>query len=294
MIKRLKLRAALSLLLVLFSMPSAWAEKQYISGTSGPMWEYDSSTRTLTISGEGDMPDFTATNKAPWYKYQHTKIVVESGITSIGDYSFVQYASTLSSGVTTTYVTSVTLPEGITKIGKDAFSLLNVLETINIPASVTSIGERAFLFCDKLTSLVLPSGLLTIGDEAFRLSGPTSISVDPNNTKYDSRNDCNAIIETASNTLIYGFMNTIIPNTVTTIGSKAFQFSGIESVTIPGNVQSIRDDAFASCEALKTVVIENGVKVIGEGVFSYCYDLQSVTIPNSVETIRAHAFYNCI
>lgn len=293
MTKRLKLRAALSLLLVLFTVSSVWAEKQYISGGSGPMWEYDSSTRTLTISGKGDMPDFTGTNTVPWFMYQHTKIVVESGITSIGNYSFQQYYRTVSSGLSSSQVTSVTLPEGITKIGDYAFCNLNVLETINIPSSVTSIGSQAFYGCKKLTSLTLPAGLQTIGTNAFyRCSGLSSISVEPNNTKYDSRNNCNAIIETASNTIIYGCMNTIIPNTVTTIGDYAFEFSGIESITIPGNVQSIGQHAFYGCD-LKTVAIENGVKVIGDAAFADCSDLLPFVIPNSVETIGSSAFSYC-
>jgi len=118
--------------------------------------------------------------------------------------------------------------------------------------------------------------------------------VENGNSKYDSRNNCNAIIETASNTLIAGCKNTIIPNSVTSIGECAFYGrSGLTSVTIPNSVTSIEAGAFWGCSGLTSITIPNSVTSIGYYAFSGCSGLTSVTIPNSVTSIGEYAFLNC-
>ena len=103
--------------------------------------------------------------------------------------------------------------------------------------------------------------------------------VESGNPKYDSRNNCNAIIETASNTLIVGCENTIIPNTVTAIGNSAFDnFSGLTSIDIPNSVTSIGDEAFWGCSGLTSITIPNSVTFIGDGAFHDCTGLTSVNI----------------
>ena len=137
--------------------------------------------------------------------------------------------------------------------------------------------------------------MTSIGEAAFGgCSGLTSIKVKSGNTKYDSRDNCNAIIETASNTLISGCQNTTIPNNVTSIGKSAFfACSSLTSITIPNSVTSIGDAAFQSCSGLTSVTIGNGVTSIGEWAFSRCSGLTSITILGSVTNIGEGAFFNC-
>ena len=141
------------------------------------------------------------------------------------------------------------LPSSIINIRENSFGYCSSLTSITIPNSVTGIGSSAFQSCSGLTNITIPNSVISIGSFAFSgCSGLTSISVDYNNPVYDSRNNCNAIIETKSNTLIAGCMNSVIPNSVTSIGSNAFQScSGLTNITIPNSVTSIGNYAFYKC-----------------------------------------------
>ena len=189
----------------------------------------------------------------------------------------------------------IILPQNVTTIEDGAFKDCGVLTSIDIPNSVTSIGYEAFSGCSSLTSFTIPNSVTSIGNYAFsNCSDLTSIKVESGNVKYDSRNNCNAIIETSSNTLIRGCKNTIIPNSVKSIGNNAFSgCSGLTSITIPNSVTSIGDNAFSGCYNLTSVTIPNSVTSIGDYAFSGCSGLTSVTIPNSVTSIGWDAFRGC-
>ena len=144
-----------------------------------------------------------------------------------------------------------------------------------IPNSVTSIASGAF-GGSSLTSLTIPNSVTNIEDGAFIYCNLASIKVESGNTRYDSRDNCNAIIETESNTLVLGCMNTIIPNSVTSIGSRAFFGSRLTSLTIPNSVTTIGDEAFSGCMALEEVTIGSGVTKIGNCAFEYCRGLKEI------------------
>ena len=211
--------------------------------------------------------------------------IIPNSVTSIGYRAFFRCYS----------LTSITIPNGVTSIGRSAFEDCSSLRSITIPNSVTTIGSSAFYKCSSLTSVTIPNSVTSIGSIAFyRCSGLTSIIVEDANSTYDSRENCNAIIETATNTLIAGCQNTIIPNSVTSIGDGAFSgCSSLTSITIPNSVTSIGGSAFFGCSSLTSVTIGNSVTTIEYAAFMSCDALTSINIPNSVVIIEGYAFESC-
>ena len=188
-----------------------------------------------------------------------TSVNIPNSVTQIGDHSFRSCMG----------LTSLTIPNSVTSIGNDAFYSCMGLTSLTIPNSVTSIGNRAFSGCG-LTSLTIPNSVISIGNRAFiTCKSLTSIVVASDNIYYDSRDSCNAIIETSTNTLIAGCRTTVIPNSVTSIA--AYVFSNLDNML--------------------SVTIPNSVTSIGEYAFFWCSSLTSVTIPDSVTSIGSQAFY---
>ena len=194
----------------------------------------------------------------------------DGDITAIGPYAFRQ-CSTL---------TAIDLPSSVLSIEQRAFASCIGLVNFVIPESVTSIGEDAFNNCEGLVSITIPKGVISIGTDAFvYCENLASIVVASENMVYDSRNNCNAIIETSRNALIAGCMNTIIPDSVVAIGPNAFAGqSNLRSIIIPESVTSIGGLAFYECTGLTSIDIPKSVTSIGVFAFNVCRGLTSITV----------------
>ena len=237
-----------------------------------------------------------------------TSVTIPNSVTSIGNSAFYGCSGltfvTIPNSVSNisryafygcSGLTSVTIPTSVTSIEYSAFNGCSGLTFVTIPNSVTSIGVESFSDCRGLISVTIPNSVISIDNSAFNgCSSLTSIFVSTGNTRYDSRNNCNAIIKTSSNTLIQGCKNTTIPNSVTSIGHDAFGgCSSLTSLTIPTSVTSIDYNAFYGCSGLTSLTIPTTVTSIGYNAFYGCSGLTSLTIPNSVTSIGNYAFYHC-
>ena len=167
-------------------------------------------------------------------------------------------------------LTDLTLPNSVRLIEVFAFEGCSGLTKLTLPDSITSIGDCAFYGCTGLTELVLPNSVTSIVESAFAYcSGLEKIIVESGNSRYDSRDNCNSIIDTETNTLIVGCKNSVIPNSVTSIGDCAFEgCSGMTELTLPNSVTSIEESAFKNCSGLAKITSSAGIPpVCGSGVF---------------------------
>jgi len=155
--------------------------------------------------------------------------------------------------------------------------------------------DPPFAQCNKLKNVVISSGASFINGELFAgCPSLETITVDPNNRKFNSENNCNGIIETETNILVCGCKNTVIPNYVTMIGSNSYNGrSNLTNITIPNNIELIGGGAFSNCSGLTSITIPGSVKSIGWGAFSACENLANVTISEGVEELVGYCFSNC-
>ena len=247
---------------------------------------YNGTTYTVTAIG----------GSAFYYCSDLTSVTIGNSVNTIGNSAFSGCSG----------LTSVTIPNSVTIIGEGAFISCSGLTSIDIPNSVTTIAGLAFYGCSGLASITIPNSVTNIGYNPFQsCSGLTSITIESSNTVYDSRDKCNALIETASNTLIAGCLNTVIPNSVTAIGDDAFSdCSGLTNIDIPDAITYIGNYAFRGC-GLTSINIPKHVIYIGEEAFScplqqltwnakncslnYCSiavsNIEQVTIGDEVEII---------
>ncbi len=255
---------------------------------------YDCPLETLYLGRNLSYETGSYYGLSPFSASSLSSVVIGNTVTSLGDYIF-----------SWTLLTNVIIPESITSIGYFAFFSCNLttliipnsvtdikdgafqynenLESLTIGNSVLNIGYDAFENCTSLTSIIIPKSVKNIGDWAFNgCSNLTSIAVESGNTVYDSRDNCNAIINTATNTLEFGCMNTVIPNSITCIGSSAFDSSkGLTSIIIPDAVTNIGSDAFYNCSNLNTVQLGSGLKEIGRSAFNSCYNIKQIVSKNT-------------
>ena len=308
--KVISLFLSLAMLLSIVSVVDFSAYASVETGKCGDNVTYslDTETGVLTISGTGNMRDYTV-KQYNSYIFRNTfldsndqyvkKLIIDFGVTSIGKYSFYNC----------TRLESVTIPDSVTSIGSCAFSGCTSLTSVIIPNSVTSIGRYAFSGCANLTSITIPDSVTSIGGYAF--SGCTSLtSVTIGNSVTSIGDD--AFYECRS------LESVTIGNNVTNIGSSAFNWcNNLTDITIPDSVTTIGPSAFSNTayyndksnwdkgvlylsnclidtnDDLTDYTIKDGTRIIANNAFYNCTSLTSVTIPDSVTSIGDYAFYGC-
>lgn len=247
-----------------------------VSGECGDNCEFVlDCDNVLVISGTGDMYDFNYAT-APWYDnaFYIKEVIIEDGVTSIGNYAFYDFRN----------LTSVTISDSVKTIGENAFTTCLALKSIVIPDGVTSIGRYAFTSCIYLSSVTLPDSVSYIGQNAFGSCIFKEINIPGSLTSIEAStfNNCKKL------------ESVIIPNGVTSIGDSAFNdCSSLASVIIPGSVNEIGKSAFNNCSALTSIRIPSGVTEIKEKTFFECTSLVSADLPEGITTIGNDAFNTC-
>ncbi len=256
------------ILLPLFGM-AVYAEGSSLTGSCGEnvIWTYDTSSKTLTISGSGKMKDYFGS--CPWADYFN-----------ISD------------------VRTLVIEEGVTSIGREAFSFFDALTEIRLASSVASIGELAFERCTALQSVQIPATVTEIGNRAFcACYSLERIEVDSENPNYC--NDEHGVLFNKDMTVLKQCPGNIgffydIPEGVVVIDDFAFdECSSLVSITIPEGVTEIGNYVFRYCEKLEQVHFPSTLTKIGTASFSDCHSLRIVKLPEHVTEICDFAFYSC-
>lgn len=273
----------------------------------------------LTITGRGKMKDYAYGETPPWLAHVTgiKKLVVEKGVTHIGESSFISMS----------FIEEITLPEGLLSIGRTSFSGLYSLKAIELPASLAQIGIGAFAGCKELREIDIPvsvdmlqdntfssctglkkavfhEGLTAIGQGAFYgcssleslhipstvsgsldertfwgCTGLRAITVSQGNPVYDSRDGCNALIRSSDGVLLKGCEESFLPEGIKAIADSAFlNCKGLQSIAFPESLQSIGTSAFEGCSAITSLHIGQGVTSIGSSAFKGCSGLDEITV----------------
>ena len=261
------------------------------SGDFGSLkWKYDTGTKTLTISGQGEMPNYDWQGM-PWVDFEETmtKVVIENGVTKIGDFAFYRAKELISVKFPASGLTQIgenafgycqklelsVLPEGLIRIGRSAFTDCDKLSLVTFPESLEEIGEQGFFQCRNLLSVTISAGIKKIGAAAFSgCRNLEAVTVDGRNTEYVSENG-----------VLFDKNKTVLM-----LHPAKRPWTKYD---IPSSIKKIDKGAFNGCYNLTTVTIPNGLTSIEERAFTYCSYLSSLAIPASVTNIAEGAIFGC-
>lgn len=269
-------------------------------------WQLNSSG-VLTLSGTGDISAYSYDCTADrwvsfpdWTPYadEVRSVTVESGITSVGAFTFANL----------TLLRSITLPEGIVSIGEGAFFNCKALSQIELPSSVKSIGSKAFSNCyslaladlsacsakeiaasmfensNSLRVVKMPLSAARIGERAFCGCSALEVISLPSGIKSVGSyafSGCSSLTGIE------------FPSGINELSDYVFAGSGLVSFRVPGGVEMIGNYAFSNCKSLSSVTVSSSVEAIGECAFSNCSSITGIILPSGVETIGRFAFSNC-
>ena len=239
------------------------------SGSCGAnlTWSLNTEDSILTIEGSGPMQDYAFSTSTPWYPYWPIikQVILPDGLTTIGKRAFTNCG----------HIKSINIPEGVISIGDFAFGQCIALPSINIPGSVTSIGENIFEGCDSLAA----------------------INVDEANAVYSSKDG--VLFDKLQQTLLQyptgrRALEYTVPEGVITIGQSAFEHDTIiEHIYLPQTLQAINSRAFVWCKRLQEIDIPNSVTYMSDNLFGACMELRRVTLPTGITEIEEYMFNGC-
>ena len=286
-----KLFSLLLCLSIVFSLLAIFPQVSFAadSGTCGDdlTWTYDDGT--LTISGTGDMYNYTSSNHSPWYDYRNSisTLMFSNDILSIGSYAFHGCAS----------LTSVTIPDSVISIGGRAFDSCGALSSFTLGTGITSFGDYyIFAGCSKLKSINITDLEIWCGKTLNTYNPLSGRKLSINGEIVTDLVIPNGITKIGNYTF-YGctsITNVTIPDTVTVVGRGAFDgCKNIKTVEIPESITTIEDYAFSECRSITSITIPDYVTSIGFASFANCRNLSSITIGKGITSFGSQAFFQC-
>jgi hypothetical protein len=213
---------------------------------------------TLTISGTGAIPTINSLNGYPWHSYHYhnaiTSIIIEDGVTSIGDYAFASIKITVKDEVRSTTIEphydrlkSATLGNSVTSIGNNAFNYCKALSSVTLGNSIRRIGNSAFENCISLASIIIPDSVVNLGSSVFK--------------------GCNSLTSIT------------IPNSVVNMGASVFEgCASLTSVILSDSVVNLDSSVFKGCTSLISVTLGSSIKRIGNSIFFGCHSLTNIVV----------------
>ena len=288
------------------------------TGTFGDNISWSLSDGTLTVSGTGAIPDASDYGATPWdeYKDQVETLVIENGITRIGNYAFWSFEqlTSVSFGSDVTQIgdvaflycpalTVLTFPEGMTSIGNWCFAKCEALTSVRLPVSITFIDEYAFFKCHLLTDIYYTGNQIQWAEINIVEIPEADWEDDPLHTAAVHFGTSTVTSGTCGEGVTWSLNDT---GTLTVSGTGAMNDGAdygdmpwneykdqIIEIVVEDGITRVGDYAFWNCENAKTVYLGNGLRSIGKAAFLYCSGISRVTLPSGLMTIGDWAFVHC-